>query len=86
MSASQCRQSCRGVWQKRFWEHRIRDARDFRMHLDYIHANPVKHALVSLPREWPGSSFHRYVKLGWHDLDWCGRAELPGSTEYLRVE
>jgi len=86
VSASQRRQRCRGVWQKRFWEHRIRDARDFRMHLDYIHANPLKHALVSLPRDWPASSFHRYVKLGWYDLDWCGRVELPGSTEYLWVE
>ena len=86
VSASQRRQRCRGVWQKRFWEHRVRDAKDFRMHLDYIHANPVRHGLASRPGDWPASSFRRYVKLGWYEPDWCGRVELPGSTKYLCVE
>ena len=76
------RKRYRGVWQPRFWEHTIRDARHFKMHLDYIHANPVKHGLVSWPREWAWSSFHRWRRLGEYEADWCGRVELPGSVEY----
>jgi putative transposase len=72
------RQRYRGVWQKRFWEHTIRDARDFAMHLDYIHVNPVKHRLVEWPRDWEWSSFHRYMKAGWYDRDWCGHIEIKG--------
>ena len=60
------------VWQKRFWEHRIRDETDFERHIDYIHYNPVKHGLVSLPREWPYSSIHRYIANGILDKDWGG--------------
>ena len=58
-SLSRRRQGYRGVWHKRFWEHAIRDHEDFRRHLDYIHASPVKHGLVEYPRDWPWSSFHR---------------------------
>jgi len=76
----------RGVWQERFWEHTIRGARDLHMHVDYIHINPVKHGLVDRPGDWPWSSFHRYVKMGWYEPDWCGRVDLPGSVEYLSPE
>jgi len=82
VTAGQARARRRGVWQKRFMEHTIRDARDFKMHLDYIHVNPVKHGLARLPRDWPWSSFHRWVDLGEYEPDWCGRAELPGNVEY----
>ena len=51
----------RGVWEKRFYEHSIRDYKDYKRHLDYIHSNPVKHGLVSMPKDWPYSSFHRYT-------------------------
>ena len=81
-SASRRRQRYRGVWQKRFWEHTIRDRRDWSLHLDYIHANPVKHGLVCSPGDWAWSSFHRYVRAGWYEADWCGHVELPG-TQYL---
>ncbi len=50
------------LWQRRFWEHRIRDESDFQAHIDYIHFNPVKHGYVSSAKEWPYSSFHRYVQ------------------------
>ncbi len=63
-------------------EHTIRNARDFRMHLDYIYANPVKHGLAARPGDWPWSSFRRYVEMGWYEADWCGRVELPGTVEY----
>jgi len=52
------------VWQKRFWEHQIRDADDLQRHLHYIHYNPVKHGLVAHVREWPWSTYHKYVKQG----------------------
>jgi putative transposase len=54
----------RGIWQRRFWEHTIRDERDYAAHMDYVHINPVKHGLVESVRDWPYSSFHRYVALG----------------------
>jgi len=60
----------RGVWQKRFWEHRIRDENDMMRHVNYIHYNPVKHGLVRCPHDWPHSSFHRWVKDGYYKDDW----------------
>jgi len=76
----------RGVWQRRFWEHTIRDARDFRLHLDYIHVNPVKHGLVKRPADWPWSTFHACVRRGWYQSNWCGRCDLPGAAEYFWPE
>ncbi len=72
----------RGVWQARYWEHRIRDETDWYRHRDYIHLNPVKHELVSEPRLWPWSSFHRHVQLGWLDQNWPGNSavDLPVDT------
>ncbi len=59
------------IWQRRFWEHAIRDDIDLNNHFDYIHYNPVKHGLVSDPAEWPWSSFQRFVKSGYYPQDWC---------------
>ena len=72
------RKRCRGIWQDRFYEHWIRDYADFKRHLDYIHVNPVKHALAATPGDWPWSSFHRYLRLGWYEPDWCGELETGG--------
>jgi putative transposase len=60
----------RGVWQRRFWEHTIRDEADLENHFDYIHYNPVKHGYVSSPRDWPWSTFHRWVCAGHYAADW----------------
>jgi putative transposase len=60
------------LWQRRFWEHTIRDEKDFERHVDYIHFNPVKHELVARVCDWPYSSFHRYVRLGVLPKDWAG--------------
>lgn len=60
----------RGFWQRRYWEHVIRDEKDYRRHADYIHFNPVKHGYVSAPRLWPHSSFHRWVREGLYAEDW----------------
>ena len=54
----------RGIWQRRFWEHLIRDDEDFRRHVEYCYFNPVKHGLVARVRDWPHSSFHRDVRRG----------------------
>lgn len=66
----------RGVWQSRYWEHRIRHEKDWLMHRDYIHLNPVKHGYVDEPRDWPWSSFHRHVRLGWLDPNWPGSSPV----------
>ncbi len=64
------RKAC--FWQRRFWEHTIRDEEDFERHVAYIHYNPVKHGLVGSVREWPHSSFHRYVRQRLVAEDWGG--------------
>ncbi|MBN1941887.1 MAG: transposase [Phycisphaerae bacterium] len=86
VSPGQHRHRRRGVWQERFWEHTIRNARDYHMHLDYIHINPVKHGYAAKPIDWPWSSFHRYVKNECYERDWCGRVDLPGQVEYYWPE
>jgi putative transposase len=56
------------IWQRRFWEHQIRDDEDLHTHLDYTHFNPVKHGLVENVADWPYSTFHRYVRQGFTRL------------------
>ena len=63
----------RGIWQRRYWEHTLRDERDFERHCDYIHFNPVKHVHAGAAREWPDSSFHRFVYLGAGPMDLLAR-------------
>ena len=60
----------RGIWQRRYWEHQIRDDGDLQTHVDYIHHNPVKHGYVERASAWPHSSIHRYIRLGWLNEDW----------------
>jgi putative transposase len=66
-------------WQRRYWEHTIRDDNDFARHVDYIHYNPVKHGLVTRVCDWPYSSFHVYVRRGILPQDWAGDAKGAGS-------
>jgi putative transposase len=65
----------RGIWQRRYWEHTLRDELDFARHADYIHFNPVKHGHVKPVGEWPYSSFQRFVELGSYAADWGGGGE-----------
>jgi putative transposase len=60
----------RGIWQRRYWEHLIRDERDYERHVEYIHFNPVKHGHVHPAADWPYSSIHRYIASGAVDQDW----------------
>jgi len=70
----------RGIWHRRYWEHTIRDDRDFRAHVDYVHINPVKHGVVSRVRDWPLSTFHPYVKVGPLPQDWAGGDEAMAAV------
>ena len=67
------------LWQRRFWEHTIRDESDFARHVDYVHFNPVKHGLVQRVRDWPHSSFHRYAREGLLPDDWAGDVGDDGT-------
>jgi putative transposase len=72
MSASKLKHRESTIWQRRFWEHRIRDDEDFARHVDYIHFNPVKHGHAQQAVDWPYSTFHRYVRDGVYAPDWAG--------------
>jgi putative transposase len=58
------------LWQRRFWEHLIRDERDFEMHCDYIHNNPVRHGLCATPQDWQFSSIHQFTTQGIYPANW----------------
>ena len=79
ISESRARKGERGIWQRRYWEHTLRDERDFARHVDYIHFNPVKHGHVSRVSDWPYSSFHRMVRLGVYPNDWAGDSKDEGT-------
>lgn len=67
------------LWQRRYWEHTLRDELDLARHMDYIHFNPVKHGLVERAGDWPYSSFHRFVRRGLCPTDWAG-ADVESDT------
>jgi putative transposase len=69
----------RGIWQRRFWEHLIRDDRDLEKHVDYVHYNPVKHGYVGHAVDWPFSSFHLFVRRRWLAADWGCRGDFEGD-------
>jgi putative transposase len=72
ISQSRAAKGERGIWQRRYWEHTIRDETGFARHVDYVHINPVRHGLVDRVRDWAPSSFHRRVELGNYPPDWAG--------------
>jgi len=75
----------RNLWQRRFWEHTIRDEHDYAAHCDYLHYNPVKHELCKSPGEWPYSTFYRFVEKGIYAADW-GAGEEPKIVEGIGKE
>jgi putative transposase len=77
ISQSRFNKGERGIWQRRFWEHLIRDDRDLERHVDYIHWNPVKHGYVRSPAHWPYSSFHDYLRRRLYQDGWGGE-DLDG--------
>jgi putative transposase len=70
-----------GLWQRRFWEHLIRDEADLEVHLDYLHYNPVKHGYVAAPHQWPWSSLHRLVAQGLYPEGWGSSAPPAGPLD-----
>jgi putative transposase len=79
LSASRTQRKESGIWQRRFWEHQIRDDKDFARYVDYIHWNPVKHGLVARAGDWPHSTFHRYVAQEMLLPDWGMAADVAGE-------
>jgi putative transposase len=71
----------RGIWQRRFWEHLIRDELDYENHVNYIHYNPVKHNYVDHSVDWPYSTIHRYISKGILKPDWGGNGECIAEIE-----
>ena len=69
-SASRRKHGERAIWQRRYWEHLIRDETDFARHVDYVHYNPVKHGWVERVADWPYSTFHRHVEQGFYPVNW----------------
>ncbi|MEE9295065.1 MAG: transposase [Phycisphaerae bacterium] len=87
LSASRVRNRRRGVWQRRFWEHAIRNETDFARHCDYIHYNPVKHGVASCPHSWAFSSFRQFVADRIYDEDWlcsCSRRQVK-APDFSRI-
>jgi putative transposase len=82
---SRIRRKERHLWQRRFWEHHIRDEADFAAHCDYIHYNPVKHGLCEYPADWPYSTFSRFVERGLYTPDW-GMSGEPCTVDNVGKE
>ncbi len=72
----------RGIWQRRFWEHCIRDELDYKQHMDYIHYNPVKHGYVSKPQDWQYSTFRHCVSKGLYEVDWGEDVQIIAGDDY----
>jgi putative transposase len=85
LSLSRQKRNESALWQRRFWEHTIRNEADYIAHCDYIHYNPVKHGLCKSPREWAYSTYHRYVESGIYGPDWSTGAE-PALPEGIGGE
>ncbi|MQX35115.1 REP-associated tyrosine transposase [Roseospira navarrensis] len=82
LSSTRQRRSERGLWQRRYWEHTIRSDSDFARHVDYVHFNPVRHGHATWVKDWPYSTFHRFVGNGVLDPDWAGDVgNLPTAPE-----
>ncbi|WP_287720186.1 transposase, partial [Microcystis sp. M41BS1] len=79
VSQSRINRRERNLWQRRYWEHLLRDERDFALHCDYIHYNPVKHGLCANPQDWQFSSIHRFIAQGIYPPNWGsdGIKEIP---------
>ncbi len=71
------------IWQKRFWEHAVRNADDFARCLDYIHYNPVKHGYVKNPADWSHSTFRQYLERGYYDLNWGNEQQLESNSQFI---
>lgn len=74
LTASKIKKGEKGVWQRRYWEHIIRNEKDLNMHLDYIHFNSYKHYNIA-PKDWIYSSFQKFVKFGYYGINWLNQED-----------
>lgn len=81
LSLSAINRGEKGVWQRRYYDHIIRDENDLFRHLDYIHYNPKKHYNIT-PKDWEYSSFNKFVKLGFYDLNWCNNGDKKQINQF----
>ena len=70
LTESEQKRGDKGIWQRRYYDHIIRDENDLNRHLDYIHYNSMKHLNIE-PKNWKCSSFHKFVKNSYYEEDWC---------------
>ena len=82
VNESRLRRKESALWQRRFWEHQIRDECDYERHMNYLHFNPVKHGYVKSVADWPHSTFHRYVNQGVYEKDWASNDSDTIAREY----
>ena len=81
LSAVRIAKGERGIWQRRYWEHTIRNDKDYAAHIDYCHINPLKHGLVKQVADWPYSTFHALVKAGIYVENWAGVEDVLDSED-----
>lgn len=82
MNESKRRRKESTTWQRRFWEHQIRDDLDYEIHMDYLHYNPVKHGIVRNVKDWPHSTFHRYIRQGVYAQNWGDDVIMANDEEF----
>ena len=81
ITESKIRKREKGIWQRRYWEHTIRDENDLYHCLDYIHYNTVKHGYVNAVKDWKYSSFEKFVKLGCYELNWGNYNDIKNVVD-----
>ena len=70
------------LWQRSFYDHVIRDERDYLNHIHYIHYNPVKHGYTSRPEDYPHTSYREYLRRGWYEIGWGHQEDAAWTTLY----
>jgi len=80
LSESAIRRGEKGIWQRRYYDHIIRNENDLYRHIDYIHYNPAKHYQIA-PKDWEYSSFKKFVLNGYYEKDWCNFEDKNNINE-----
>lgn len=86
INSSRAKKGERGIWQRRYWEHLLRDDNDFARHIDYSHYNPVKHGYAIRPVDWPYSSIHRFIREGKITKDWGGETQFNEAQTFGEIQ
>ncbi len=84
VSAARQHKKEQAIWQRRFWEYRIKDEEDFIRCVEYIHYNPVKHGYVINPADWKYSSIHKYISQGFVAANWGSGITVSEDNDIFR--